>query len=96
MINEINKITKKLTADCKSQKAEFFRIKHYVIKYTKSQIEISIYNVVQNEQIKLTLNYRMSGADMLIMIRVPNVEPTFEIVLTAEVIHSLLVGELRI
>jgi hypothetical protein len=95
MINEINAITEKITNDCKESKTEFFRIKHFIIKYQIQIIEISIFNVVQNEQAKITLNYRISGADMLVWIRVPKVEPSFEVVLTAEVLHSLLINEIH-
>ena len=96
MIECINEITKKLTSDCKSQKSEYFRVKHIVNKINKRQLEISIFDLVQNEQVTLTLFYRLaSPIDILVSVSVPKINPSFEVVLNAEVLHSLLVGELK-
>ena len=95
-INEVNVITKNITNDCKANKSEYFRIKHIVNKINKRQLEISVFDLVQNEQITLTLFYRLvSPIDLLISVRVPKINPSFEVVLTSEVLHCLLVGELK-
>jgi hypothetical protein len=81
-------ILQPLINDCKKNKADMFNVKHYV--FNNGKLTISLFNKQTREQVKLQLSYTVIENVMLVEMRLPTVETTFQVVLTDEVLHLLL------